>query len=288
MRRIYNRSLLILSIGITSLMIIYCGKNQQKESPVVAKVGTETFTLDELKEVIPENSGLEISSVQVQNYLKRWIETELVYHQAIANGFDKKAEIQKGVQKVIRDYIVVKYLEENIDQDLEVTDAEIEEFYKNNSTEFVRNEDYYNVNLILVNTYREANAIIDALNQGEPFAKLASTHSIDESREKNGSLGWVTTSQLPPNIAERVPYMGLNYKTQIRSIHGYYIVEVTAKRKKGEIQAIDEVRDLIVWRIKAWKRENKYRRLITYLSENADVETNWNIIKEVIGDSLSN
>jgi peptidyl-prolyl cis-trans isomerase C len=276
-----------LFAAIATVMFVFCSREKKPDSPVIAKVGAETFTLEELKQVIPEDTELEISSIQIQNYLKRWIENELVYHEAVANGFDKDPEVQKGLRKVIRDYIVVKYLEQNIDQDLDVTDAEIEEFYKNNSSEFIRSEDYYNVNLILVNSYRDANAIINSLNNGESFAKLAQEHSIDESREKSGNLGWVTTSQLPPNIAERIPYLPLNYKTQIRSIHGFYIVEVSDKRKKGEVQAIDEVKDIITWRVKAWKRENKYRRLITYLSENADVETNWSIIKETLADSLS-
>ncbi len=278
----------LLFISLACLLVFFCSKPQPKSSPVIAKVGTQVFTLSELMQVVPENSELEISSIQIQNYLKRWIENELVYHEAIANGFDKNPEIKKGLHKVIRDYIVVKYLEEKIDQDLQVTDSEIEEFYKTNSLEFVRNEDYYNVNIILVSNYREANAIINALNSGEPFDKLAREHSIDETRENGGSLGWVTKSQLPPNIADRISYLALNHKTQIRSIHGYYIVEVTEKRKKGDIQTLEEVRDIIIWRVKAWKRENKYRRLITYLSENADVETNWNLIKEMYADSLSN
>jgi len=279
---------LLLFVLLNFFLLTFCAKEEKPNSPIVAKVGKEIYTLNDLKEVIPQNPDLEISSLQIQNYIKRWIENELVYQEALVNGFEKDSDIQNGIQKVIRDYIVVRYLEKNIDRDLEVTEAEIEEFYKNNSSEFIRPKDYYNIQLLLVKTYREANAIRSSLVSGQDFADLAREHSLDESKENGGHLGWLTLDELPPVLASIVPYMGIKRNRRVKSIQGYYIIQVIEKRKKGEVQTLQEVRDIITWRVKAWKRENKYRRLITYLSENADVETNWNLLEEMYSDSMSN
>ncbi|MBN2411581.1 peptidyl-prolyl cis-trans isomerase [candidate division KSB1 bacterium] len=279
---------LLFLILLPLIIITFCTKEDKPDSPIVAKVGKEIFTMNDLKQVIPQNSDLDISPLQIQNYIKRWIENELVYQEALVNGFEKDSDIQKGIEKLIRDYIVVKYLEKNIDQGIEVTEAEIEEFYQNNSSEFIRPKDLYHIQLIAVTTYREANAIRSSLVSGQKFEDLAREHSLDESRENGGNLGWLTLDELPPILAEKVPYSGINIINRIKSLDGYYVIRVIEKRSKGETQTLEEVRDIITWRVKAWKRENKYRRLITYLSENSNVETNYNIIQEIYSDSISN
>jgi len=275
-------------ILILFLFTVYCSKNDKPGSPIVAKVGKEIFTMEDLKKIIPQHPDVEISSLQIQNYIKRWIENELVYQEALVNGFEKDPEIQKGIHKVVRDYIVVRYLENNVDKDIKVTESEIEEFYQNNSSEFVRPKDLYNLQLISVKTYREANAIRSSIAGGEKFADLAREHSLDDSRENGGQLGWLSLDDLPPVLAAKVPYIGINKTSRIKALQGYYIIQVKEKRKKGDIQTLEEVRDIITWRVKAWKRENKYRRLITYLSENSNVETNYNLIQEIFSDSISN
>jgi len=270
------------------LLLTFCAKEDKPASPIVAKVGKQTYTLDDLKRVVPQNSDLEISTLQVQNYIKRWIESELVYQEALVNGFEKDTEIQKGIEKIVRDYVVVRYLEKNIDQGIEVTEAEIEEFYQNNSSEFIRPKDFYNVQLISVKTYREANAIRGSITGGEKFEDMAREHSLDDSKNNGGNLGWLSVDELPPVLATKVPYMGIKKLNRIKSLQGYYIIQVIEKRKKGDIQTLEEVREIVTWRVKAWKRENKYRRLITFLSENSNVETNYNIIQQIFSDSISN
>ena len=267
------------------LLVLSCSGNDKPQSPIIAKVDNKVYTVDDLRKTIPQDPAFDISELQVHNFVKRWIETELVYQDAIANKFDKNPEIKEDLQKVVRDFLVARYIEEKIDKDLEVTEEEIKEYYNRNNQEFIRPSDYYKIRLMLLKTYIESENVRRRLANGESFATLARENSLDESKENNGELGWVTVEDLPQVIVEKLPYMRENRITPIKSINGYYLVEITEIRKKGDIQTLDEVKDLVTWRIMAYKRENKYRRLVTYLSENAQVETNWDLIHEMIQDS---
>ncbi len=277
----------MLKKGLLILLLLFaaCAKDNKPDSPVIARVGDQVFTVNDLKKVIPNDPDFQLSEIQLQNYVKKWIEMELWYAELQEYKFDENPEFEKDIRKAVRDLMVSKYITEKIDKGLEVTEEEIKEYYEQHSQEFVRPNDYYKVRLVLVKTYREAEEIRAKLVQGESFATLARENSLDESKENNGELGWVTLEQLPEVIVNRLPRMRQNRIENIKSIHGYYLVELLEKRNKGDVQTIEEVKDMISWRLMAWKRENKYKRYITYLGENAQVEAKWELIQETMNST---
>ena len=64
----------------------------------------------------------------------------------------------------------------------------------------------------------------------------------------------------------------------IKTPIGYYVVQVLGVRPRGQKQSLDEVRDLIKWKIKAYKREDEYKELIRQLKDNSQVTNNWELL----------
>jgi hypothetical protein len=269
----------IVAAGFLCLLIFACGEKRQ-DSPTIARVNTATLTLAEVKERIPLDSDLELSPIQIEQMVNRWIEMELIYQEACRRGMNKLPDVKKRIQELTREYLVSYFIDTYIDQDLTITENDIETFYEEHSDEFVRPDDRYNLQVLVAPTYNQANTLRMRLTNGEEFAVVSRDTSLTQDSEQWGELGWITLNQMPEFFERLVPNLALNVPSRPqRTDIGYFIIVVKNSRKEGEVQLLEEVRDEIVWRLKSEKGENKYRRIVAMLRENAYMERNIDRIK---------
>lgn len=267
-------------------IIIACQNGAQQSSPVVASVAGKVLTVNDIEEIIYNESGLEISSAQVYRYVQRWIETELVYQEALEQGLQEEPAVQKRLRDLEKDYLVNLFLDRYDNVEILLTDQDIQDYYEQNKAEFIREEDYYYLYILLAENYRSANTLRRELLAGGDFAALARDHSLDPSKDNGGLLGWTKLSDVNESVATRVPSLGMNVlSSPIKSDAGYYIVKVTDVRKKGEIMSIDEVRETIVFRLKTERKNEKYRNLITSLGEKYEMSSNLELLKRFEGSA---
>lgn len=271
---------LINTLLICSLLFfLSCSKDNKNASPVVASAGKAALHLDELRASIPKDPAFLISSAQVQNLVQHWAEEELIYQKALSEDFDKRPAIKKKINDLKKNYLVAEYLQEKVDNSITVTDEDIKSYYETNSGEFIRPNALYNVMILLVDSYAKANKLRRKALNGDPFETLVRENSLDESKEDGGKLGWVTLESLPSAIARRVKKMSPNTTSlPIKTVVGYYIVRLVDVRKKGEVQTLSEASELIKYRIKARKREDRYRQLVNQLEENSTMSIDWSFI----------
>lgn len=269
----------IVAAGFLCLLIFSCGEKRQ-DSPIIARVNSATLTLAEVKERIPLDSDLELSPIQIEQMVNRWIEMELIYQEACRRGMNKLPEVKKRIQELTREYLASYFIDTYIDQDLTITENDIEKFYEEHADEFVRPDDRYNLQVLVAPTYSQANTLRMRLVNGEEFAVVSRDTSLTQDNEQWGELGWITLNQMPEFFERLVPNLTLNVPSRPqRTDIGYFIIVVKNSRKKGEVQLLEEVRDEIVWRLKSEKGENKYRRIVALLRENAYMERNIDRIK---------
>ncbi len=77
-----------------------------------------------------------------------------------------------------------------------------------------------------------AQRLVEQMRAGAPFTNVAQQFSQSASAGKGGAIGWVSESQLAPEIAEAVRRMGVNNITSpIRTVNGFYIMMLTSKRQ---------------------------------------------------------
>ncbi|MBD3378267.1 hypothetical protein GF406_24775 [candidate division KSB1 bacterium] len=279
------KKILLFSV-IISICVLSCSREAKDESPVIAQVGSKELTLNELENYLPTDSTLELSQVQIEQFVQRWIESELVYQEALSQDFDKDPEIQKELYRVQKDLIVSTFLEQLLKGQQAVTEQEIEEYYEQKSEDFIRTLDFYHLNLIVLESLREANRVRNEIDKGLEFARAAQQYSMDASKQKGGDLGWVAFQELPESIAKALPSLKEGVLSRpIKGEIGYSLVLLNGIRKKGEIQTLEEARPLIVWNLKQRKRENAYRKLIALVGEKVNMQTNWDVIQNLVVDS---
>lgn len=81
--------------------------------------------------------------------------------------------------------------------------------------------------------------IVQKINNGEDFGKLASAHSADLGSAKNGgSLGWVTPDVLVPEFSSKMQTLAVNEMSQpFRSPFGWHVMQVMDRKVQNDDEA---------------------------------------------------
>ncbi len=257
-----------------------CGGGDSEQ--IVARVGKNTLSLQEIQRQLPGAARREWSGQQAEALVRRWIELELVYQEALREGMDKSPQVQDLIKQQIKENVVAHYLDQKIFLNTMISDAEIEAYYNDHSEEFLNAEDAYQMRVILVSDLQEANAVREMISAGTPFAEVAKRRSKDGSRAAGGDWGAVPLSRLSPLLARSVPALRVGEVSRpIKTEAGYNLVLVEAYWRKGSTIPLERVKETIVERVQANKREARYQQLIEDLSKESTPQTDLNILQSL-------
>lgn len=263
------RAAVRLALALITLLSA-CGKDPEQR--VVAHVGQTVLTVQELTASLPNIADSEFSRLQRERFVQQWLEAELLYQQAVKEKIDRRPDVRRDLEKLRKDYIVSSFLAEQVDEPVQVSDAELQEYYQKNQDEFEVAQDLYQLDMILVETAAQAKEVRDRLVAGEEFSLLAKEKSIDHNREQGGAWGPVPLQQLAPALATVVAKMKVQEISQpVKSSMGYHIIHLGEMVKKGQVRSYEQVRETILPRLRAQKREQMYQKLIARLSEQVDL-----------------
>ena len=272
----------IFFLIVLCVFCFQCSKNSPDTSPVIATAGQSEYTLSQLLKMLPTDSGLELSKVQVRNYIRRWVEKELVYNKALQENLDKDPKIQKQIQEMEKEYLVALYLENYLNSQINITADEIQAFYNENKQSFIRPENLYNIDLFLVNSYRSAYEIRRQLLKGESAETITQDSSFKQQDGVHETYVWVEKNKVSEFIQNRLRYLDVNEPSKpYKSDAGYYILYLAGFRKKDEPQTLEEVRDRVKQMIRAAKKEERYVQLINELKENLYVKVDWTVLDSI-------
>jgi EpsD family peptidyl-prolyl cis-trans isomerase len=265
--------------GLLIAMLFSCGKN--RDSKVVAHVGKVQLTMDALSSAMPSIKDRQLSKLQAQNYVQHWIESELVYQKAIKEKIDALPEVKEQLRRLEKDFIVSVYVQQKVDNEIQITDEDLESYYEHNSEEFRCDQDLYKVEMILTETLNQAKEARTRVANGEAFSLVAKSVSLDPGGFAGASADFLPLQKFSAQLAAAIPRLQTGELSQpIRSEVGYHIVRVLQVRAKGSAWPFAEVKELIIPRVRAQKREEGYRRLISTLSEHTQVETDFESLQQ--------
>ncbi len=240
---------------------------------MIARVGKSELTLQDIRDHTP-GLGTDAARSQAELYIQRWIESEVLYREALRRGVEKGPEVQSALREMTRDYVITVFIEQAVNESISISDAEIEGYYREESEEFQSKEDLYHLLLILVANQGDAIQLRGEIKSGAPFREIASRHSIDGSRLQGGDLGYVALRSLSPIVARAAAALRPGeISAPLKSELGYNLLELVEVQRKGSLRPIQNVRPFIEQRIIARKKEENYQRLISRLSDDATLYT---------------
>ena len=159
------------------------------------------------------------------------IETKVMGRYARQKGLDKDPAVQEQIARatdmILMQQAVNKFLKEN-----PVKEETIKAEYDKEAQRWGDTE--VRVRHILVKTEAEAKDLIDQINKGASFAKLAAEKTLDEgSKDVGGILDWQSPSVYTGGLSTAIAGLkkGEMSKTPVQSPAGYHVIKVEDTRK---------------------------------------------------------
>lgn len=230
-----------------------------------------------------QSEGIKVDENDVEqkyNQIKTMLDANGDYKKSLEKANIDEAYLKETIKK---DLVINKY-KEKYEEDLKVTDKEIETYYNKNKSDF--KEESIEAYHILVSTLDDedkqvsdsekdklkskANKIAEKIKSGKDFEKLAKENSDDKSTGKNGGyLGYFTKEDKNPEFTKKVFSLDKGQVSDVfETPYGYEIVKVTDKKTKQK--SLEDCREDIVNRILA----EKYLQHIEKLKDDTTIERN--------------
>jgi len=158
-------------------------------------------------------------------------------------GLQNDPKIQAAMQAAANEKLENAYVQQQIAPS--ITDAAVQAEYQKDYAGKPGPEQV-DAKHILVKTQAEAEAIIEKLNHGADFSKLAIKDSIDPGAKNGGELGWFTQTEMVPAFANAAFALqpGQYTKTPVQSQFGWHVILCEGKRQSPP-QAFADVKDQI-------------------------------------------
>lgn len=249
---------------------------------LIAKVNNQPITLEELSEEVEgfnkyvpadkPDQKIDTRDKKI-DYLKNEMVRRVLLAQAAQDrGLDRKEELQKALNNFKQNLLVAELIKTET-ENIEVTSAEIEDYY-NQYKEQLKEPEERRIREIVVAGESEARDILIELLRGADFAALAQSRSIAPSKNDGGDLGYIRKGLKSPQFDEAAFSFSLDVgKTSnyFKGTEGYYILKLEAKRE-GKVKTLSDLWDDIKNGLKFLKQQKKVEDLISALSAKAKIE----------------
>jgi peptidyl-prolyl cis-trans isomerase SurA len=208
----------------------------------------DRLIIDKAQLQLARESGIRIEELQLDKALERIAENNNVSLAGFRQMLEKDGVAFERFREEVRQQIQMQRLREReVDDRVEVTDAEIDQFLAEAKSDgSARNE--YNLAHVLVRLPEQASpeqieaarkkidkARAEAL-AGTDFAKIAASYSDAPDALQGGVLGWRASGRLPQSFLASVSKLQQGEVSDIiRSPNGFHIVKLLEKRGKAAV-----------------------------------------------------
>lgn len=214
-----------------------------------------------------DSQGQPASSERHQAVKEELVNREVLAQAAQKRGLDKNADVQAQMD-IARQAVLVRALFEDEVKKHPVSDADLQQQYEQFKGSMGTNE--YKVRHILVDKEDDAKAIIDQLNKGADFAKLAKEKSKDPgSKDNGGDLDWGPAARYVKPFADAVQSQpkGKVSPAPIKTDFGYHVIQVEDVRPM-KVPEFAEIKEQFRQRA----QQQQIQKLVMDLRSKAKVE----------------
>jgi len=262
------------------LSFLYAGCSGKLGQKVLAKVNDEVITLAEFQAKIDKLPPYykALAAGQKDKFLDEIINEKLFLREAHKHGIDRNKDVRDLIEEAKSKIVISKFIEDQLSKNIKIADKEMEDYYKLHKKEFIT-PDKYKASHILVSTEADAKKVLDRLNKGEDFAKVAKEASIDPSKTNGGDLGYFTEGQMIPDFESACFKLKPGQTSGIvKTQFGYHIIKLTDK-KLSETKTLSEVSGQIKTRLTDMKKMENLQAVIKQLRANSKITINKDLLE---------
>jgi parvulin-like peptidyl-prolyl isomerase len=249
---------------------------QKIDGEILAKVGDEVILekdIDMLLSNIPQQYRMRYSSADAKKEIvQRLADVKMLAWEARRRGIDKRPDVKTRFGYLI-DQMLAKELEEEVSNNIEVTDKEVAKYYDEHKDKF-STPPKVKASHILVKTKEEAEEILKEIKGGGDFAALAKERSKCPSAKKGGDLGWISKGRMDPAFEKVAFALGTgDISDVVKTSSGYHIIKVEDKRP-AKVKDLDKVKGSIERSLINDKREEVLKYLSSDIKSKVTIEIN--------------
>ena len=248
----------------------------------LVRINNVSISLEEFRQM-SEKQPLEgkmrlLNEKGLRDFLDNYVITrEVLYQEGKQKGLDKNKEIVAKVEDFKRAMVIDSLLEEVLKGKIEVSDSEVQKYYKENEDRFTEPREI-KIRHIVVNSEPVLKEVLTKLARGESLEKLASTYNVDKSREDGGDLGYIRRGQLAPSFAQfEEAAFSLRKKGEISEVvktpFGYHLIQL-AERRGTALRPFDQVKEKIRFFLQEKKRQDAYLAYVKETKSRAKIIVN--------------
>jgi peptidyl-prolyl cis-trans isomerase SurA len=230
-------------------------------------------------------AGLEVKDNIVEeriNEIKKRFSSNEEFQKELEKAGETASAFRERVRKQILAVTMGMRKRHQFEQEAEVTEAAMEQYYKDNSSKFVHAERVLLRRIFLpagqdAAERAQVKARLQELKQkidaGADFAELAQTYSGGPEAAKGGLVGWVNRKDLVKNVEDAtfaLPAGGVS--GVIETEFGFVLLKADEKQTEGTT-SLDDARKEIEPELRAKIADEKYKKWMGELRKRSRVRT---------------
>jgi peptidyl-prolyl cis-trans isomerase SurA len=221
---------------------------------------------------VTEQVKLTIENIKKENKLES---DDDLKRALLSQGMEWNAWLKQLEETMLRQGVVVQ----DVNRSLVLDDAEVVDFYKKNSAEFIEPEEYKirAVYLATEKTVAEAleakkKEIDDKIKSGADFTELAGTYSDDPLKELKGDLGTIKKKDLDKTLLQAVEKLKKgDVSSWVQAKAGWYLIKLENK-KDSRLLAFDEAKKTIEEKLYNEKQNAKLREFLDNIKKKSYIK----------------
>lgn len=246
------------------LFFLACSPNKKVTDGVVARVGKETLT----KENLLFLAGNQASDLDFYSRAtNKWVENKLLYHAAVSIGLDKDLVLTKERDLFYENLLVSAFIKIKTKGKITITKKEVSDYYLKNKSSFKRADEEIVVKHFVFTTKQEAKKTIKKLKKKKPkidmeeFLKKqeVETKTIRKNDAGSNLVGFVFAGIVGDFLGPK-EHNGF-----------FHVFKVLQKHKKGSFVGLEKVYDEIYQRLYKEKEFLVLGTILDSLYLNSDV-----------------
>jgi peptidyl-prolyl cis-trans isomerase C len=262
----------------------------EETNPVLGKVGDFVLREADLDRILASQppavqKRFQDDPQQRGNLIREILMKKAIVIKARKEGFDRKPDIKEQLSYVYDNFISQEYLAKVVTAGVAVSDDELKKYYREHEQEFLLPEEI-KVRHILIVSLKEAKpeerekararaeAVLQRLNRGEDFAKLAGELSEDQiSASKGGELAPITLGKTNSEEFEKAAFALKNGEISgiVATSYGFHIIKMDEHQEK-RTAPFAEARDYISGKLKAEQEQKKAQEFVEQAVKDAGME----------------
>lgn len=248
----------LLIVVLLAACFLGACKDKNAKGTVLAQVGNSTLSLEELRESFPAEYEQLIRREQYLDFIKRWIDDEVLYQQALKAHLDDDPLVKRKLDKLMRKLLIEEFLaREGASEGFEADETTMNQYYEMHKERFRRKVPEVKYTHIRVQTLKQANELRNRVGSDNAFLAQAATHSLDPVPEALDALPFKKERELPACFAAEVAAARIGAVTAPASCpDGVYLVRVLDRQETGSTIPFAEAKEEIATTL-AMQRKDK-------------------------------